>query len=63
MMDQDKEFTGNVLSALCELVGVQKVCTSLYYPSSNGSFERVHQTSCQMISKLDPEKRMKWPTI
>ena len=58
MSDQAPEFSGKVIAALCDLLGVAKICTSPYHPQSNGAVERAHQT--QMIGKLDPEKRCKW---
>ena len=59
MSDQAPEFSGKVIAALCDLLGVAKICTSPYHPQSNGTVERAHQTLRQMIGKLDPEKRRK----
>ena len=61
MSDQGTEFTGDVIAAMCKLLGIEKIRTTPYHPQSNGSAERVHQTLQRMISKLDPEKRRKWP--
>ena len=61
MSDQGTEFTGDVIAALCKLLGIEKIRTTPYHPQSNGSAERVHQTLQRMIGKLDPEKRRKWP--
>ena len=58
MSDQAPEFSGKVIAALCDLLGVAKICTSPYHPQSYGTVERAHQT--RMIGKLDPEKRRKW---
>ena len=60
MSDQAPEFSGKVIAALCNLLGVAKICTSPYHPQSNGTVERAHQTLRRMIGKLDPEKRCKW---
>ena len=60
MLDQAPEFSGKVIAALCDLLGVAKRCTSPYHPQSNGTVERAHQTLRRMIGKLDPEKRRKW---
>ena len=62
MSDQAPEFSGKVIAALCDLLGVSKVCTSPYHPQSNGAVERSHQTLRRMIGKMDPEKRCKWPS-
>ena len=61
MSDQGTEFTGDVITAMCKLLGIEKIRTTPYHPQTNGSAERVHQTLQRMISKLDPEKRRKWP--
>ena len=60
MSDQGTEFCGKVIAAMCSLLGVEKIWTTLYHPQTNGSAERVHQTLQCMIGKLDPEKRKKW---
>ena len=60
MCDQGTEFCGKVISAMCSLLGIEKIRMTLYHPQTNGSAERVHQTLQQMIGKLDPEKRKKW---
>ena len=61
MSDQGTEFCGNVIAAMCSLLGVEKIRTTPYHPQTNGSAERVHQTLQRMIGKLHPEKRKKWP--
>ena len=62
MSDQAAEFTGQVISELCDLLGVTKIRTSPYHPQTNGAVERVHQTLRRMIAKMDPDKRAKWPS-
>ena len=62
MSDQGTEFCGNVIVAMCSLLGVEKIRTMPYHPQMNGSAQRVHQTLQHMIGKLDPEKRKKWLT-
>ena len=61
MSDQGTEFCGKVIAAMCSLLGVEKIRTTLYHPQTNRSAERIHQTLQRMIGKLDPEKRRKWP--
>ena len=61
MSDQAAEFTGQVISELCDL-GVTKIRTSPYHPQTNSTIERVHQTLRRMIAKMDPDKRAKWPS-
>ena len=62
MSDQASEFTGQVISELCDLLGITKIRMSPYYPQTNDAIERVHQTLRRMIAKMDPEKRAKWPS-
>ena len=62
MSDQASEFTGQVISELCDLLGVTKIRTSPYHPQTNSAIKRVHQTLRRMIAKMDPEKRAKWPS-
>ena len=62
MSDQASEFTGQVISELCDLLGITKIRTSPYHPQTNGAIKRVHQTLRRMIAKMDPEKRAKWPS-
>ena len=61
MSDQGTEFTGDVIAAMCKLLGIEKIRTTPYHPQGNGLAERVHQTLQRMIGKLDPEKHRKWP--
>ena len=61
LLDQGTEFTGDVIAAMCKLLGIEKIRTTLYHPQTNGLAERVHQTLQRMIGKLDPEKCRKWP--
>ena len=42
--DQAPEFSGKVIAALCDLLGVAKIHTSPYHPQSNGAMERARQT-------------------
>ena len=62
MSDQASEFMGQVISELCDLLGITKIRTSPYHLQTNGAIERVHQTLRRMIAKMDPEKRAKWPS-
>ena len=44
MSDQGTEFTGDVIAAMCKLLGIEKIRMTLYHPQGNGSAERVRQT-------------------
>ena len=60
MSDQASEFTGQVISELCDL-GITKIRMLPYHPQTNGTIERVHQTLRRMIAKMDPKKRKNGP--
>ena len=62
MLDQGTEFCGKVITAMCSLLGVEKIWTTPYHPQTNGLAERVHQTLQRMIGKLDPEDQSSLPT-
>ena len=62
MSDQAAKFMGQVISELCDLLGVIKIRMSPYHPQMNGAVERVHQTLRRMIAKMDPDKRAEWPS-
>ena len=57
MSDQASEFTGQVLSELCDLLGVTKIRTLPYHLQTNGTIESVHQTLRRMIAKMDPREK------
>ena len=59
MSDQATEFMGQVISELCNLLGVTKIRTMPYHLQTNSAVERVHQTLRRMIAKMDPDKRAK----
>ena len=61
MSDQAAEITGQVISELCDLLGITKIRTLPYHPQTNGAIKRVHQTLRRKIAKMDPDKRAKWP--
>ena len=43
MSDQGTGFISKVIAAMCILLGIKKIWTTLYDSQSNGSAERVHQ--------------------
>ena len=62
MSDQVREFTGKVISDLCNLLGIIKIRMLPYHPQTNRAVKHMHQTLWRMIEKLKPEKRVKWPS-
>ena len=49
LSDRGAEFTGRLWKELLELLGIQQLLTSLYYPQRNGIVERSHKTISNMI--------------
>ena len=58
--DQGKVFTGQVITHLCELYGVQKLRTSPYHAQTNGQVERMNQMIMHMIRKLEEDRKACW---
>ena len=58
--DQGKDFTGHVITHLCELYGVQKLRTSPYHAQTNGQVERMNQTIIPIIGKLEEDRKACW---
>ena len=49
LSDRGTEFTGRLRKELLELLGIQQLLTSPYYPQGNGIVERTHRTVSNMI--------------
>ena len=49
LSDSGTEFTGHAWGELMELLGIQQVLTSLYYPQGNGIFKKSHRTIGNMV--------------
>ena len=58
--DQGKDFTGHVITHLCELYGVQKLRTLPYHAQTNGQVECMNQMIIRMIGKLEEDKKACW---
>ena len=58
--DQGKAFTGQIITHLCDLYGVQKLRTLPYHAQTNGQVECMNQTIIRMISKLEEDKKACW---
>ena len=57
LMDQGCNFESQLVADLCELMGVQKIWTSLYHPQTNGQNERFNSTLINMLGTLPKEKK------
>ena len=60
MSDGAPGFVSGILTALCDILHVKKLCTSPYHPQSNGAVERTHQSLIRMIGKLNPNRKHRW---
>ena len=59
--DQGKAFTSDVVTELCNQIGVGKTTMMPYHPQGNGQVERAHQTLGNMIGKLEDKHKKQWP--
>ena len=60
LMDQGQNFESQLVADLCELIGTQKVQTSLYHLQTNGQCERFNSTLINMLGTLPKEKKSEW---
>ena len=60
LTDQGCNFESQLEADLCELMGVQKIQTSLYHPQTNGQCERFNSTLINMLGTLPKEKKSEW---
>ena len=52
LRDQEATFESNIISKLCEVIGIQKTGTSPYNPQTNSQVKWDHQMLIHMIGKL-----------
>ncbi|MEE8207467.1 MAG: hypothetical protein V3T88_00715, partial [Nitrosomonadaceae bacterium] len=62
LSDRGANFTSNIISELCKMLGVAKVQTTAYHAQTNGQVERMHQTIMRMLGKLNEDKKADWPS-
>ena len=55
-----RNFESQLVADLCELMGVQKIWTSLYHLQTNGQCERFNSTLINMLRTLPKEKKSEW---
>ena len=60
LMDQGCNFESQLVADLCELMGVQKIQTSLYHPQTNGQSKILNSTLINMLGTLPKEKKSEW---
>ena len=60
LSDWRANFESNIISELCELMGIWKARTSPYHPQTNGQVEQAHQMLIQLIGKLGKDQKADW---
>ncbi|KAJ8341888.1 hypothetical protein SKAU_G00341790 [Synaphobranchus kaupii] len=60
LTDQGSCFMSNVMKALCQLMKVKQVRTSVYHPQTDGLVERFNKTLKQMMRKLIESDAKDW---
>ena len=61
LSDQGRNFESQLITALCEMTGMEKTRTSSYHPQTNGQTERYNQTMVAMLSKcIESETQDDW---
>jgi len=60
LSDCGKEFENGLMSELCRLLGIDKLRTVAYKPSTNGAIERFHKSLNSMLGKVVSESQSNW---
>jgi len=60
LSDRGAVFEGNIFREMCEMMGIDKIRTTSYKPSTNGTLERMHRTLNTMLGKMVDEKQRDW---
>ncbi|KAJ8375574.1 hypothetical protein SKAU_G00061540 [Synaphobranchus kaupii] len=63
LTDQGSCFMSNVMKALCQLMKVKQVRTSVYHPQTDGLVERFNKTLKQMMRKLIESDAKDWDQL
>ena len=60
LSDRGPEFEGALLKELCVALGIDKLRTTGYKPSTNGALERFHRTLNSMLAKVVADNHKDW---
>ena len=67
LSDQGAEFESELFQQLCSLMGINKIRTTAYKPSTNAVVERFHRTLNSMLAKVVSAHQRDWcihlPTV
>ena len=60
LSDQGREFDNALMLELCTRLGIDKIRTTSYKPSTNGTIERFHRTLNSMLGRVIEENQKTW---
>ena len=60
LSDLGREFDNQILSELARLMGIHRIRTTSYKPSTNGIAERFHRTLNSALAKVVRENQVDW---
>ncbi|PAA64027.1 hypothetical protein BOX15_Mlig018570g1 [Macrostomum lignano] len=61
--DQGRQFEAKVFKQTCALLGAEKLRTSPFHPSGNGSVEKFNRTLGNMLSGFCSENQATWDAL
>ena len=60
LTDQGRNFESDLFREICQLMSIDKIRTTAYKPSTNGTIERFHSTLNSMLAKLVSDNQRDW---
>jgi len=60
LSDRSAEFEGKIMKELCEVMGIDKLRTTSYHASCNGSIKRFHRTLNSVLGKVVSDNHRDW---
>ena len=60
LSDRGSEFESQLFKELCRVLGIDKIRTTAYKPSTNGMIERLHRSMNSMIGKVVDFQQRYW---
>ena len=61
--DRGRQFTSQLIKAVCEIFSIKKHFTSSYHPQSNASCERMNSFIAQTLRAYCAKDQLDWPSI